>query len=116
MVNWLAANASTIAVPSISLANLWPSQSLVERRHPLPQRLDVLPDPLAILPVLVVLRPRWDQPQICLQIAERAGEILEVIGEQTAVAQLADRRRIDRDQHVGDVARLRGRMHLHVDA
>ena len=54
--------------------------------------------------------------QVGLQIAQRRREILQVIGEQAAIAQLVDRRRVDGEQQLGDVARLREREHPHVDA
>ena len=57
-----------------------------------------------------------DSLQIRLQIAQRAGDVVQVIGEQAAVAQLAQRRRRQRQQQLGDVARLRKRAHVHVDA
>ena len=55
------------------------------------------------------------QPQIRLQIAQRGGEVLEVIGEQAAIAQLGQRRRIDGEQQLRDEARLRERAHPHVE-
>ena len=57
-----------------------------------------------------------DSLQIRLQIAQRAGHVVQVIREQSAIAQLAQRRRRQRQQQLGDVARLRKRAHVDVDA
>ena len=54
--------------------------------------------------------------QIRLKIPQRASDVVEVIGEKAAVAQLAERRRRERHEQLGDGARLRKRAHVHVDA
>ena len=39
-----------------------------------------------------------------------------MVGEQTAIAQLVNRGRVDREHQLGDIARLRKGMHPYVDA
>ena len=55
------------------------------------------------------------QFQVRLQIAQRAGDVVQVIRQQAAIAQLAQRRRRRRQQQLGDVACLRERPHVHVE-
>ena len=78
----------------------------IEARDALAQRLDVFPDLRVLLDRVVALlavgglgvflrQGSWREPEISLQVAQRGGEVLEVIGEQTAIAQLGQRRRVD---------------------
>src|SRR5438046_948147 len=78
------------------------SEPSVQRRHTSPERLDVLPDLRVFLPLLVVERAGGGRElEIFLQIAERGREVLEVIREQAAVAQLVGRGWIDGQQELG---------------
>ena len=54
--------------------------------------------------------------EVGLEIAQGACEVLEVVGEQPAVAKLGDGRGIDSEQQLGDEARLRKRAHPNVEA
>src|SRR5258708_545375 len=90
------------------------SRALVQRRHASPERFDVLPDLCVVLAVVFVERGGSGQLEIGLQIPQRARKILEIVGEQSAISQLVDGRRIDGTQQFGDVERLRKRAHLHV--
>ena len=55
------------------------------------------------------------QAQVRFEIAQRRAEVLKVIGEQPAIAQLGHGGRIDRQQKIGHEARLRKRSHPHVE-
>ena len=56
------------------------------------------------------------KPEVRLEIAQRAREVLEVVGKQSTVAELGDGRGIDGEQELGDEARLRKRAHANVEA
>src|SRR5215470_14906157 len=81
----------------------------VQRGNPAPQRLDVLPDLVVLLARFLVHLAHARELQIRLQIAKRAGDIVEMVGQQTAIAQLAQRRWRERDEQLGDGSRLRKR-------
>ena len=55
----------------------------------------MLPDLLVLVALVFVELCALAQLQIALQIAQRRREVVQVIGEQAAIAQLVDRRRID---------------------
>ena len=90
----------------------------VERRDSAPERLDVLPHLLVFLPLILVAiaRSGLRQLQVFLEVAQRGGEVVHVIREQPAIAELADRVWADRQQQIGDGSRLRKRAPLHVEA
>src|SRR5258708_23445348 len=56
------------------------------------------------------------EPQICFEILQRRRKILHVVREQAAIAQFGECRRIDREEQIGNRARLRERAHAHVEA
>src|ERR1051325_10012004 len=92
-----------------------PVETLVERRDTTPERLHVFDDAFVVFAGFVVYGAGRGERQVRLQVAERRGEIVQVIRHQAAVAELVRRGRIDREQELGDVARLRERVHFHVD-
>ncbi len=56
-----------------------------------------------------------EQPQVGFEIPQRTGEVLQVIGEEAAVAEFDDRGRVDREEQARDEPRLRERSHAHVE-
>src|SRR5205814_10455358 len=87
------------------------AETSVERRNAPAQRLHVLPDLRVLLAFLLVKRRGGRELQVRLKIPKRGREVFQVIGEQAAIAQLVDRRRIDGEQQLRDVARLGKRVH-----
>ena len=92
------------------------SDALVEPRHAAAKCLDVLPDLLVLFPCVFGRLTHAGQLEVGLQIAQRGADVVQVIGQQAAVPQLAEGRWRDGQQQFGDVARLRKRAHVHVDA
>src|SRR5687768_7229879 len=87
---------------------------LIQRRHTPAEGLDVLPDLRVIAArVFIGFRARG-RMQVLLQVAQRGGEVVHVVRQQPSVAQFRECRRIDREQKLGDVSRLRERVQLHI--
>ena len=63
-----------------------------------------------------IARRRSGELQVGLQVPQRGREVLQVIREQSAIAELVDCRRIGGEEQLGDVSRLRKRVHPHVHA
>src|SRR4051812_10919488 len=82
---------------------------LARARRDSVQRGDATPERFHMLPYLRVLFARVlvhvahaRQLQVGLQIPQRAGDIVEVVRQQSTIAQLTDRRRVQRQQHLRD--------------
>ena len=69
--------------------------ALIQARDPAAQRLHVFPDLRTF--VLAGLRrvSARREPQIRFKASQRGGEIIEVIGEEPAIAELTQRGRLD---------------------
>src|SRR5258705_140620 len=109
MVRPPASRAIRIAVsarwsPNAPMGNeRFQSQSSIERSDTPPERLDVLPYLGVVAPLLLIeILPRG-QRQIGLQIAQGSREVVQVIREQPSIAQLVERRWIDREQQLCDI-------------
>jgi hypothetical protein len=63
----------------------------VQCRDTPPQRLDVLPDLLVLLARFLVHLAHARELQVRLQITKRARDVVEMVGKQTAISQLAQR-------------------------
>src|SRR5262245_21628625 len=93
-----------------------PGPSLVERCEASLEALDVFPDLLELLPRLLVelLRRPRQAVQIALEIAQGAGIVVELVGEQAAIAQLDRGGRVEREQQMSCRIGLRERAAPHV--
>jgi hypothetical protein len=94
----------------------------VETGHALAEVLHVFPHLRVLGPLVLRLLVRlrgggvvfravaeilWSEPEVFLEVAQGGREVLQVVGEQTAIAQFRDRGRVDGQQQVGDEARMR---------
>ena len=64
--------------------------SSVERRDPTAQRLHVIPHLRGLLAGVLAAVGQGQQPQVLLEIAQRGRVVVQVIGEQPAIAQLLE--------------------------
>src|SRR5258705_10929671 len=116
--------AKTLAIRSSRLVmdiNLWSGfyseiSVLIQRGDPAPQRLDVLPDLVVLLARFLVHLAHARELQVRLQVPQRAADVVEVVVDESPVPQLAERGLRERDEQLGDHARLRERAHVDVDA
>jgi hypothetical protein len=63
----------------------------IQRRHSPPERLHVLPDLRPLVALVLVQMGLRGQLQIFLQVAQRRGQVVQLVGEQSAIAQLVRR-------------------------
>ena len=66
----------------------------------------MLPDLRLLLTFLFVEPAFRSQLQVRLQIPQRTREVVQMVRKQAAIAELALRRRVDRQKELGGVARL----------
>ena len=66
------------------------SGTLVKSRDAAAERLHVLPDLLVFFAGFLVHVAHAGELQVGLQVAERGGDVVQVVGEEPAVAQLAE--------------------------
>ena len=62
----------------------------VERRDPAAERLHVLPELLVLLTLLLVDLAHAGDLEVGLQVAQRGGEVVQMKGQQAAIAKLAN--------------------------
>src|SRR5262245_49308168 len=97
---------SSVTVPSVTdaCARIWgwnewraPRDS-VQAGDPAAQGLHVLPDLKVFGPCFLVHLPHARKLEVGLQVAQRARDVVQVVGKQPAVAQFAQRRGRDRQE------------------